>query len=387
MRQMTRNNQPPLITHIIYALKAGGLENGLVNIINNTPKNRYRHAIVCLTESDDFARRLTDQSTKVIALHKKEGHDLGLYFRLWKTLFELKPAIVHTRNLASLEMQLVAFFIPGAKRVHGEHGRDINDLDGTNRKYRLLRKLMRLFVQKYITVSRDLYQWLISVIQVKPARVVQIYNGVDTALFQPCEVNELEPVYSGSSAKPLIVGTVGRLAEVKNQRLLVRAIHQLVISEPDMAGRLKAIIVGDGPSLNLLEQEIEKLGLSEVIGLAGDRSDVADLLRTMDIFVLPSLAEGISNTILEAMASGVPVVATDVGGTPELIENRVTGLLVPNNNHTELAKAIRMLIDHPEMRKEMGANGRKRVEKQFSWDRAVDEYLVVYDELLGGRIQ
>jgi len=172
---------PPLVVHIIHSLGTGGLENGLVNIINRTPPERYRHAIVCLTESGEFAGRITAPGVEVIALHKRPGHDLGLYWRVWKTLRRLRPAIVHTRNLSTLEMQFVAALLPGVKRVHGEHGRDVFDLDGTNRKYNLLRKAARFVVQRYIAVSKDLERWLIDTVGVPAARVRQIYNGVDQA--------------------------------------------------------------------------------------------------------------------------------------------------------------------------------------------------------------
>ena len=177
----------PLVVHIIYSLKSGGLENGLVNIINRTPPGRYRHAIICLTEADEFARRITAPGVEVIQLHKKEGHDFGLYRRLWQTLKILKPAIVHTRNLATLEMQFIASLGTGAKRVHGEHGRDMDDLDGSNRKFILLRKFMRFFVHRYIAVSRDLSHWLDVTIHLPQKKIIQIYNGVDTERFHPAD--------------------------------------------------------------------------------------------------------------------------------------------------------------------------------------------------------
>ena len=132
---MVDQNNPPLVVHIIYALKAGGLENGLINIINRTPPGRYRHAIICLTVADDFANRITFPGVEIIQLHKKQGHDFALYWRVWRTLKILGPSIVHTRNLSSIEMQLLAALLPGVKRIHGEHGRDIHDLEGKNRKY------------------------------------------------------------------------------------------------------------------------------------------------------------------------------------------------------------------------------------------------------------
>jgi len=221
---MAQEQQPPLVVHIIHALGTGGLENGLVNIINRAPPERYRHAIVCLTEAGEFARRITAPGVRVIELHKRPGHDLGLYWRVWKTLRELRPAIVHTRNLATLEMQFVAALMPGVKRVHGEHGRDVFDLDGTNRKYNLLRKAAKRIVQRYIAVSKDLERWLIETVGVPAARVRQIYNGVDQQRFRPRSGERpgvLPPGFLPADA--LVAGTVGRLAEVKDQLSLLRA--------------------------------------------------------------------------------------------------------------------------------------------------------------------
>ncbi len=174
---------PPLVAHIIYALGTGGLENGLVNIINRSPPGRYRHAIICLTTAEAFAGRLTVPDVEVIELHKRPGHDPAIYLRLWRTLRRLRPAIVHTRNLAALETQVLGLLFPGCKRVHGEHGRDVSDLDGSNRKYQWLRRLLSPLIHRYIAVSQDLAQWLVSTVRIAPGKVAQIYNGVDHSRF------------------------------------------------------------------------------------------------------------------------------------------------------------------------------------------------------------
>ena len=374
--------QPPLVVHIIHSLGTGGLENGLVNIINRTPPDRYRHAIVCLTEAGEFAKRITAPGVAVVELHKRPGHDIGLYWRLCETLRRLRPAIVHTRNLATLEMQFVAALLPGVKRVHGEHGRDVFDLHGANRKYNLLRKAARLVVQRYIAVSRDLAQWLTGTVGVPPARVRQIYNGVDQDRFHPRREPRPDLAPDGILASDsLVVGTVGRLAEVKNQPSLLRAVHRTLHQHPELDARLRVIIVGGGPMAATMRKLVTDLGLAKHVWLAGDRHDIPKLLQCMDIFVLPSLGEGISNTVLEAMASGLPVIATRVGGNPELIEDGWNGRLVPVNDDEALAEAIAELSTLAEQRAEMGRNGMKKIGASFDWRRTVTEYLSVYDEL------
>tara|TARA_R110000851_G_scaffold86648_5_gene188589 strand:- start:61410 stop:62594 length:1185 start_codon:yes stop_codon:yes gene_type:complete len=376
----------PLVAHIIYALGTGGLENGLINIINRTPPDRYRHVIICLTNADDFANRITLPGVQVIQLHKPAGQNFRVFWDLWKTLRILRPDIVHTRNLASLEMQLVTLLMPGIKRVHGEHGRDIHDLDGTNKKYNLLRKAMQPFVHRYIAVSRDLLQWLKHTLAIPEKKLRQIYNGVDAGKFSPRQ----DDAQLGDLAPPgllpenaVVVGTVGRLAEVKNQQLLIEAVGYLYTKRPILRGTLRLVLVGDGPLKPQLVERVKQLGLSDVVWFSGDRSDVPALMQLMDIFILPSLAEGISNTLLEAMASGLPVIATSVGGNVELVEEGVNGRLVPVNNVVAMADALAELVDDPTLRQSMGEKGLALVRTTFNWEKTVADYLAVYDTLLG----
>jgi len=372
---------PPLVAHVIYALGTGGLENGLVNIINRAAPERYRHVIICLTRAEGFESRIAAPNVEVISLHKRPGHDLAVYWRLWRTLLSLRPAIVHTRNLAALEMQAIAALIPGVKRVHGEHGRDIHDIDGSNKKYNFLRKALRFLVHRYIAVSQDLAQWLIDVIEVPTAKVRQIYNGVDQQRFSPGPANVSMPAdFVADDVQ--VIGTVGRLAEVKDQLTLIQAFHQL-IKDPLMDRQLRLLIVGDGPMYQTLCDEIEDLGLSEYIWMPGDREDIPELLRLMDVFVLPSLGEGVSNTLLEAMATGLPLVATRVGGNPELIEEGVNGCLIPVADPTALANSLKALLNEPQTMALYGEKSLNKVRQSFDWNHTVEEYLTVYDQLLG----
>ena len=379
---MSTEQLPPLVVHVIYSLGTGGLENGLVNLINRTPGNRYRHAIICLAENGSFEQRLHDRSVEVIALHRRPGKDLTVYWRLWKHLKAMQPAIVHTRNLSALEAQVPARCVRGVHTVHGVHGRDVFDLEGKSRKYNLLRKLIRPLVGRYITVSKDLERWLHSTVGVPGDRITQIYNGVDPTLFHPGSSGHrpgrLMPA-GFLAADSLVVGTVGRLAAVKDQAALVRAFAEVVKRMPDA----RLVIAGDGPMRKELEALVEQLGLPGRVWITGDRDDIPDILRLLDIFVLPSLGEGISNTILEAMATGLPIVATDVGGNRELVEEGCNGRLVPVGDPARLAEAIFDLMQSAETRVAMGQSSLERVSQQFDWDRTVDSYLGVYDNLLG----
>ena len=368
---------------MIYRLGTGGLENGLVNIINRTPVDRYRHAIVCLTEAEGFARRIQKPDVPIVELNGREGHDIKLYFRLWQALRALKPAIVHTRNLAAIEAQIPARLLKGVKTVHGEHGRDMFDLEGKIPKYVMLRKVIRPLVGRYIAVSKDLSHWLSSTVGVSTTRIRQIYNGVDQETFNPAENREETTAPQGFLPdNPIIIGTVGRLAAVKDQASLIKGFKLLLDRTTEFKHRLRLIIAGDGPMREHLESLINEQGVGLQVWMTGDRDDIPRLLRQFDLFVLPSLGEGISNTILEAMATGLPVITTNVGGNPELVQEGSNGCLVPKSDPEQLAATMEKLLNQPERLKEMGNASLQRIRKEFHWDRTVAEYLKVYDELL-----
>lgn len=380
---MSIPSHPPLVMHLIYSLGTGGLENGLVNIINRMPAECYRHVIVCLTEAHDFKTRITVPGVDVIELHKRPGHDLRIYRRLWRVIRSLRPDLIHSRNLNALEMQWVSFLASRAKRVHGEHGRDVSDLHGQNRKYNLLKKATSTIINRYVAVSQDLAQWLQVTIGVAPEKISQIYNGVDQNGFSPKQVDDsvVLPEYLKQDGM-LVVGTVGRLAAVKDQLILVEAFRKLVERNPEYRTTLRLVIVGDGPLRPKIESYIADAGLADVSWLPGDRTDIPELLRSMDIFVLPSLGEGISNTILEAMASGLPIVATDVGGNPELVEPNINGILIPVGDSDKLADSIEALVQDPEKRQSFGAASSRKVSEKHNWERTVESYMQVYDQLL-----
>lgn len=376
---------PPLIVHVIHQLDVGGLENGLVNLINHMPPGRYRHAIVCLKNATDFRQRLSAPGVEVISLGKREGKDPAHYLRLYRLLRQLRPSLVHTRNLGCIEAQLLAAIAGVRLRVHGEHGRDIDDLQGDKRKYRLLRKLMRPLIRHFIAVSADLGKWLVQAIGAPPATVSHIGNGVDSVQFHP---RPGPPAVLGPPGflcpGAYVIGSVGRMAAVKDQLSLVRAFLLLLAKlGPRERARLRLMIVGDGPCRQACLDLLAKAGVQHQAWLPGARDDVAHMLRAMDLFVLPSLAEGSSNTILEAMATGLPVVATDVGGNAELVRAGWSGALVPPSAPELLADALFDYYRSPELGACHGARGRRQVLAEHSLAAMAGAYLAVYDRLTG----
>jgi sugar transferase (PEP-CTERM/EpsH1 system associated) len=383
---MNANPEKVHIAHIIHRLDVGGLENGLVNLINHLPEHLFCHSVICLTHYTDFRHRIRRADTRYYALDKKLGFDAGIYLRLWRLLRALAPDIVHTRNLAALECQVASWLAGQRVRVHGEHGRDVGDLDGGNRKYRLLRRLHRPFVSHYIAVSRDLANYVETAIGVPRHRISQIYNGVDSLTFFPA-AGVRTPLPDSEFARPgtVVIGTVGRMAEVKDQTNLARAFVHLTELLPQWKDQLRLIIVGDGPLREACHDILRRADLSAQSWLPGARDDVPAVMRAMDLFVLPSMAEGISNTVLEAMASGLPVVATRVGGNSELVVEGVTGSLAAASDPLALAKAIIPFVVDENFRRGAGREGRARVLAHFSLDAMIEGYLRVYQTLLHGQ--
>ena len=381
---MTNNySPPPLIAHVIYRLGVGGLENGLVNLINHIPQDRYRHVIICLKGFTDFSERIKRNDVKVFDLNKRDGLNFNWYISLYRLLKDLKPDIVHTRNFSTLEGQIVATFANIPARVHGEHGRDISDLEGKNRKYNLLRKCIRPLIHQFITVSKDLERWLAKTINVNPICIKQIYNGVDNQRFKPrLELNAISIPSSFLTSNTFVIGSVGRMARVKDYLSLIQAFLILIKQIPQGETDLRLLIVGDGESREACRVMLQQAGIEHLAWLPGERSDVSELMQLFDIFVLPSLAEGISNAILEAMSCGLPVIATSVGGNVELVIDSQTGKLIPPSNPEALAKSLLEYYYDQEMLIEHGQAARQLIEDKFSIDSMVLNYLDVYDKVL-----
>jgi sugar transferase (PEP-CTERM/EpsH1 system associated) len=373
---------PPLVAHLVYSFRVGGLENGIVNLINHLPRERYRHVVIALTTGDPtFHARIQLPGVELIELHKPPGHGFVLYPRLFRLLRRLRPAIVHTRNLAALEMSASAWAAGVPVRLHGEHGWDIADPAGLSARHRLLRRLYSPFVSHYVALSAHLEAYLTQAVGIAPERVSRICNGVDVRRFAP-GADPSPPPGLPFGAGDWLVGTVGRLEAVKDQVTLVRAFAHWLADDEAARQRARLVIVGDGPLRPEVERAVAAAGLGQRVWLAGERADIPHLLSALDCFVLPSRAEGISNTLLEAMACGLPVVATEVGGNGELVAAGESGKLVPPQDISALAQGIASYFHDPLRALAHGAAGRLRAEAEFSLDGMVSRYIGCYDRLL-----
>jgi sugar transferase (PEP-CTERM/EpsH1 system associated) len=374
----------PLIAHVVYGFRVGGLENGVVNLVNSEAAARFRHVIVALTDScPDFRARVTREDVDFVDLAKPPGHGFRLYRQIVALFRSLRPAVVHTRNLAALEAQLPARIAGVSVRIHGEHGWDTRDPHGLRRRYQWVRRAYRPFVTRYVALSGHLADYLRERVGVPASRIERICNGVDISRFHP-PVHGREPLAGSpfNDSRLKVIGTVGRLQAVKDQVLLARAFVHLLRSEPALAEPLRLVIVGEGPLRGQIERILSDAGVAGRAWLAGERSDTPEVMRALDGFILPSRAEGISNTILEAMASGLPVIATDVGGNGELVQPGRTGTLVPTGDEVAMAAAIAGWLRDPVAALGQGVAGRVRAEREFSLDGMVARYVALYDELL-----
>jgi sugar transferase (PEP-CTERM/EpsH1 system associated) len=373
----------PLVAHVVYRFSMGGLENGVVNLINRLPSEAWRHAIVALTDIDaGFAARIQRPDVQMLALHKPPGQGIWQFPKLFRVFRALRPAIVHTRNLGALEAQVPAWAAGVAGRVHGEHGRDADDVHGTNRRHILMRRVYRHFVHQHIALGGELASYLRASVGVPEAQLTAIYNGVDHQRFSPAAQRQPIPGCPFTDPALWLVGTVGRMQTVKAQPLLAQAFVQLLQQQPALCETLRLVMVGDGALRAACEAILQQAGLAHLAWLPGARDDVPDVMRGLDCFVLPSLAEGISNTILEAMACGLPVLATHVGAASELLVEGQTGRLVPAGDVQALADGLRQLALSRGGARAMGQAGRLRVEQHFSLPAMVAAYQTVYERAL-----
>ena len=376
---MDKKNSKIKIFYIVNTLGYGGVEKYVVDIINNINTQHFYPIIVCLKKVGPLKDKIKNRLT-IYELNKKEGNSPFLPFRLAKLIKKEGVDIIHSNNWGTFVESVIAKWISRAPVViHAQHGLEMNDSEATSKLKRYKRNIIR-HVFSYLTdtiavVSCATQEFVTDGWKAPKEKVKLIYNGVDLNVFNNLLVLK-DTKYSelSISKNDLIIGSVGRLMRVKNYPCLIRAFK--ILSQE--FNHVKLLLIGEGPDMLEIKSLIEKLDLTNKIKLLGNRNDIRDILTVMDIFVLPSISEGISLSILEAMASHVPVVTTNVGGNPEIIENGKNGILVGPDNADELANAIRTLIVNPDKRKELGNSGRKIVEEKFALDRMVEDYESLY---------
>jgi len=372
------NKKSILIMHVVYNFGQGGLENGIVNLINHLPQSEFRHVIVSLKDNNDFGARIKKE-VKIIGLNKTDGNDLSVFVKAFKLYRELKPDVVHSRNLAAFEMQVPALLACIPYRIHGEHGRDVSDLDGRNVKYKILKKILTMFVHRVVAVSSELENYLLEEINVSKRKLVKIENGVNIELFSP--MNENNSLIRGSvinDCDRFVIGTVGRLEEVKSQETLILGLKCLLNNRPDLKDKIKVVIVGDGSMKNHLTDLVHKNGLENNVSMPGSSDEIHVVMNSFDVFALTSKAEGMSNTILEAMSCGCPVIATNVGSNGVLISHGEDGYIIDVGDSNALAKYIEHYYENKKLLEKHSVMARNKIIDKYSIEIMVANYQQLY---------
>ncbi len=370
-----------VICHIIFKLDYGGLENGLVNIINNLNSKDFHHSIISLTSVTSFQNRINCKEYEIIEINKKEGKDIRAFFRVYKAIRKINPDIVHTRNISAIDMLLPAKIAGVKNLIHSEHGLNLQEIHGKYLRYNLMRRMSNFIVKKFVVVSEDLFNWLNIELKIPKNKITLIYNGVDTNLFNHVRNQNIYSKYFGQNDL-MIIGTIGRLEKVKNQTFLANAFVKLLKEYPQYKDMIRLVIVGNGNLKSEIKSILKNSGMLHLAWLSEFRDDVINFYQGFSIFVLPSIREGISNTILEAMACGLPVIACKVGGNPELVKENRTGYLIEVNNIDSLVNALLKYIQNNEIADTHGKNGRAFVVQNFSLDKMISKYDKLYREII-----
>jgi sugar transferase (PEP-CTERM/EpsH1 system associated) len=319
------------------------------------------------------------QDIRVIPLNRSPRNP-GFITRDLLSLFaRVRPHIVHSRNWTSIEAVLAARLARIPAIVHSEHGRDVLPFTSEPLRRRLFRRACYGLADRVFAVSRSLKQELVSTLGISEDLFKVIYNGVDTRLFCPSsEKRNAQRKNLGISETKVVVGCVGRLDLVKDHVTVLRAAEIAVNQGSD----LLVILVGDGPQRDPLEQQVKAMpALRNRVIFGGRTFDATQWLHAFDVFALPSVFEGTSNTLLEAMATGLPVVATRVGGNMELVEENRAGLLFEVSDFQGLAVHLKRLAASSDLRQNLGAAARKHVEEHFRLERMINNYSDMYTDV------
>lgn len=352
---------PKRVAHVTLGLDVGGQERLLVEMAKQRDRHRFDWSVVVLGRLGILAEALQACGVRIIALDEPAGLRLGLWRRLARLFRAERFDVVHTHDDRPLIYGMPAAWAAGVRcRIHTNHH---GDLPGISWRQRFLIRRAARFADEFVCVSADGARFMIE--QGLPAqRVRTIHNGIDLTRF----------AFQGPCADGPIV-TVARLSPEKDVANLLHATARVVAAHP--SARFE--IAGDGPCRGELTGLAKKLNVAERVVFHGEMGDIPALLARARMFVLPSRTEGISLTLLEALARGLPVVATAVGGTPEVIESGASGLLVPPRDPEALARAILVLLADPERGTEMGRAGRRRVENAFDIRTMMKQYEALYD--------
>jgi glycosyltransferase involved in cell wall biosynthesis len=357
---------------ITHDLAIGGLQQVVVNICRTIDRSRFHVSVLCLRNLGEFVPEVEAMGIPVLFIPQKEnGTDYFSFIKVVKVLRRQKIDIIHTHNTQPFVDGTIGALFSGVRTiVHTDHARDFPD----KRRYMFAEWFVSRFAYKVIGVSDHTSQNLMKYERISPRKVLTITNGIDGSRFQITVDKEKKRKELGVDGLGPVMGLGVRLTEQKGISYLLRAMPQVLKALPDVT----LVIAGKGPLQDSLRQEASSLGIDRHVIFAGPRLDIPELLKLFDLYVLPSLWEGLPMVLLEAMAAGCPVLATGVGGVPTVIRHGESGSLVEPKNPQALSKEIVRLLSDSQLRKRYAENGLKTFREKFSAEVMTRQYEQLY---------
>lgn len=368
------------ILHVVHSLGTGGTETGVRKLLLGLDQDVFEQTVCTV-----LAGPATDRQTgaHVVSLGRSRGNVGFLLPDFYRVFRRERPHVVHARNWGTVESVPAARLarVPGV--IYSEHGLDVHSVSRQPWRRNAFRRLCFWWADRVFAVSEGLRDYFTPQLPILGGRLLVVPNGVDTELFRPVPETREEMRRELALAPDLfVVGTVSRLDPVKDHRTLLRAAELLLLQ----GCALRVLVVGNGPERAALEGEVQASSLlRERVVFVGERGDVPRWLQCFDAFVLPSLAEGMSNTLLEAMASGIAPVASRVGGNPEVIEEGRSGLLFDAGDANALAACLKILALNRDTRCRLGTGARQRVQSCFDLREMLENYTELYESVLAGK--
>ena len=358
------------ILHVVFSLAPGGMENGIVNISNELDPKEFEIHVACLDDSGEFASRFPKQEN-IHCLQRSSGFSLATVSKLYRLISKLKPDIVHSHNLGPLIYGALATgFGLRVPLLHGEHGQ-FSDEECSPTRLRQRRWLYRCCREVH-TVSHGLRDHIVS-LKLGNMPITALVNGVDLERFQIEDRPDIRERHN-IPAEATVIGMVARLRPTKRHALLVKAFACLPPQDPPV----HLVLVGDGPAMPEVKKEIEKSGCAERIHLAGFQKDPVPYYHIIDLLVIPSNREGLSNAVLESLACGVPVLCHTACGNDEVITNGKDGWIVPLDTIEQIQQQMASALSQKHRLLEMGLFGREKVKNRFPITKMLDSYKQIY---------
>ncbi len=363
------------ILHLVNGFAIGGGELKLLELVEHLDKEKYNQVVCSVGQGGPLHEQFKKVCPKVFVFPKKHRFDISLILKV--------AQVIKEENIDIVQTTLFYADIIGAISARLTKVPLVISWDVVTQPFKPIHKLAFKYVKKYInvvvTVSDAIKRKVITERNMDPNKVQTIHYGVDTNKFVRKD-SKVKAIKKELNLKDdqVLIGVVARMTVQKGHKYLVDAVSKI----KEQLGDVKFVLVGDGPLRTEIEEQIAGLQLGSFFEFLGFRNDVDDLLSIFDVFVLPSLWEGLPNVVLEAMSCSNPVIATAVDGTPEAVKDGGTGLLVPSKEPGPLADAILKLVKNKKVRENMGRNGRKRVEEEFSLTKQIEEFQLLYESKL-----